>query len=55
VNGKLRGQVEVPAPAEEQKVWAAVDANERVQSWVSGKEVVKKIYVPGKLVNMVVR
>jgi leucyl-tRNA synthetase len=55
VNGKLRGQVEVAAPAEEAKVWAAVDANERVQTWVAGKEIVKKIYVPGKLVNLVVR
>jgi leucyl-tRNA synthetase len=55
VNGKLRGQVEVAAPAEESKVWAAVDANERVQTWVAGKEIVKKIYVPGKLVNVVVR
>jgi leucyl-tRNA synthetase len=55
VNGKLRAQVEVPAPAEEAKVWAAVDANERIQSWVAGKEIVKKIYVPGKLVNVVIR
>jgi leucyl-tRNA synthetase len=55
VNGKLRGQVEVPAPADEQRVWEAVDANERIRSWVTGKEVVKRIYVPGKLVNVVIR
>jgi leucyl-tRNA synthetase len=55
VNGKLRGQVEVPNPPEEQHVLAAVQANDRVQQWVAGKEVVKTIYVPGKLVNVVVR
>jgi leucyl-tRNA synthetase len=55
VNGKLRGQVEVPAPAVEEKVFEAVAANERVQSWIAGKELVKKIYVPGKLVNIVVK
>jgi len=55
VNGKLRGQVEVPAPAEEGRVWEAVDAHERVRAWVTGKEIVKKIYVPGKLVNVVIR
>jgi leucyl-tRNA synthetase len=55
VNGKLRGQVEVPAPADEQKVWAAVDANEKIQAWVTGNQLVKKIYVPGKLVNLVVK
>jgi leucyl-tRNA synthetase len=55
INGKLRAQVEVPAPPDEQRVMDAVFASEKVQGWVSGKEVVKKIYVPGKLVNVVIR
>jgi leucyl-tRNA synthetase len=55
VNGKLRGQVEVPNPPVEEVVLAAVNANEKVQQWVSGKQVVKTIYVPGKLVNVVVK
>jgi leucyl-tRNA synthetase len=55
VNGKLRGQVEVAAPPDEARVMEAVFANEKIKGWVDGKEVVKKIYVPGKLVNVVVR
>jgi leucyl-tRNA synthetase len=55
VNGKLRGQVEVPAPPDEARVLEAVFANEKIRGWVDGKEVVKKIYVPGKLVNVVIR
>ena len=55
VNGKLRGQIEVPNPPAEETVMAAVKSNDRVQSWVAGKQVVKTIYVPGKLVNVVVR
>jgi leucyl-tRNA synthetase len=55
VNGKLRGQVEVAAPPDEQRVMDAVFGSERIQQWVSGKDLVKKIYVPGKLVNLVVR
>jgi leucyl-tRNA synthetase len=55
VNGKLRGQVEVSAPPDEARVMEAVFSNEKVRSWVDGKEVVKKIYVPGKLVNVVIR
>ncbi|HEV3484112.1 MAG TPA: class I tRNA ligase family protein, partial [Vicinamibacterales bacterium] len=55
VNGKLRGQVEVPAPAEEQVVMSAVFEHERIRQWVAEKEIVKKIYVPGKLVNVVVK
>jgi leucyl-tRNA synthetase len=55
VNGKLRGHVEVPNRSPEEQVLAAVRANERIQQWVSGKQIVKTIYVPGKLVNVVVR
>ena len=55
VNGKLRGQVEVPNPSVEEHVLAAVKSNTNVQRWVEGKQVVKTVYVPGKLVNMVVR
>jgi len=55
VNGKLRGQIEVANPPEESVVLEAVRANERVQQWLQGKQIVKTIYVPGKLVNVVVR
>jgi leucyl-tRNA synthetase len=55
VNGKLRGQVEVANPPDETIVLEAVRSNERIQQWVSGKQIVKTIYVPGKLVNVVVR
>ena len=55
VNGKLRGQIEVPNPPVEEVVMSEVKRNQRVQQWVAGKEVVKTIYVPGKLVNVVVR
>jgi leucyl-tRNA synthetase len=55
VNGKLRGRVVVPADAPEQFVLDRALADEKVQSFIAGKQVVKKIFVPGKLVNLVVR
>jgi leucyl-tRNA synthetase len=55
VNGKLRGQVEVPNPPSEDEVNAAVDGNENVRKWLAGKQIVKRIYVPGKLVNVVIK
>jgi leucyl-tRNA synthetase len=55
VNGKLRGQVEVPNPPEKEVVLAAIRENRKVQQWIEGKEVVKEVYVPGKLVNIVVK
>jgi leucyl-tRNA synthetase len=55
VNGKLRGHVDVANPPEEKEVLAAVESNDKIRQWVDGKHVVKTIYVPGKLVNVVVR
>jgi leucyl-tRNA synthetase len=55
VNGKLRGQVEVPAAATEEQVVTSTSTNANVRRWIEGKEIVKTIYVPGKLVNFVVR
>ncbi|HJQ40607.1 MAG TPA: leucine--tRNA ligase [Thermoanaerobaculia bacterium] len=55
VNGKLRGQVTVGVPAEEAVVMDAVQSNEKIKQWIAEKEIVKKIYVPGKLVNIIVK
>jgi leucyl-tRNA synthetase len=55
VNGKLRGQIEVANPPVEAEVLEAVKTNTNVQKWVEGKQVVKTVYVPGKLVNVVVK
>ncbi len=55
VNGKLRGDVEVPTAATAGDVAAAAKANERVAPHLAGKTVVKEIYVPGKILNLVVK
>jgi leucyl-tRNA synthetase len=55
VNGKLRGRVVVPATAPDDDVKQAALADEKVQVAIAGKQVVKVIVVPGKLVNVVVR
>jgi leucyl-tRNA synthetase len=55
VNGKLRGRVVVPADAPEAFVLERALADEKVQAAIAGKQVVKKIYVAGKMVNLVVK
>jgi leucyl-tRNA synthetase len=55
INGKLRSRVVVPADATEDFVLERALADEKVQSAIAGKRVVKKIYVPGKMVNLVVQ
>ena len=53
VNGKLRGQVDVPASASREDVEAAARANENVLRFTEGLTIRKVIVVPGKLVNIV--
>ncbi|WP_304640403.1 leucine--tRNA ligase [Pseudomonas sp.] len=53
VNGKLRGQIEVPADASRESVEAAARANESVLRFTEGLSIRKVIVVPGKLVNIV--
>lgn len=54
VNGKLRDRVDVPAGASEDSVKQTALANEKVRQFMEGKSPKKVIYVPGKLVNIVV-
>lgn len=55
VNGKLRGKLVVAADISAEDAIAAAKADEKVQSFLTDKNVVKEIYVPGKLVNLVVK
>ena len=55
INGKLRGRIVVPADATEEFVVERALADEKVQTAIAGKQIVKKIFVPGKLVNIVVK
>jgi len=53
VNGKLRGQIDVPASATREEVEASARANENVVRFTEGLTIRKVIVVPGKLVNIV--
>jgi leucyl-tRNA synthetase len=55
VNGKVRGELEIEADAEQGAVIAAAKAVANVQRHVSGAAIVREIVVPGKLVNIVVK
>jgi len=54
VNGKLRDRVQAPAAASREEL-EALARTPRLEAQVDGKEVVKVVVVPGKLVNFVVR
>ena len=54
VNGKVRAKLTVSATASEEEVQSLVLADEAVQKYTDGKTIRKKIYVPGKIFNIVV-
>jgi leucyl-tRNA synthetase len=55
VNGKLRDRIEAAADAPREELLSLARASEKVTRFLDGKEVVKEVVVPGKLVNLVVR
>jgi leucyl-tRNA synthetase len=55
VNGKLRAVIVVPAEASQDAIREKALADEKIQALLAGKQIVKVIVVPGKLINIVVR
>jgi len=55
VNGKLRSRIVVPADAADEPVRERALADEKIVALIAGKQIVKVIVVPAKLVNIVVR
>jgi leucyl-tRNA synthetase len=55
VNGKKRGEIEVSPEASKEEILTLAKENENTKKWIDGKEIIKEIVVPKKLVNLVVK
>ena len=55
INGKVRAKLEIEAGLSESEIEPLILADPKVQQWIEGKTIVKKIYVPDKLANIVVK
>lgn len=55
LNGKLKGSITVPAGFGKDEILAAAKADEKIAAIIAGKNIIKEIYVPGKLINFVVQ
>ncbi|MCC3318761.1 leucine--tRNA ligase [[Clostridium] leptum DSM 753] len=55
VNGKVRGKLSMPADVAKDAAVSAAKADEKICAAIGGKTILKEIYVPGKLVNLVVK
>ena len=55
VMGKVRGKLLIPADADQDAVLEMAKADERISPWLDGKQILKVIYVKGKLLNIVAK
>ena len=55
INGKVKGRITVPADADQDAVVEVALADEKIAALVAGKNLVKKIVIPGRMVNLVVK
>ncbi|MDR7330551.1 leucine--tRNA ligase [Corynebacterium guangdongense] len=55
INGKVKGRITVPADADQDAVVEVALADEKIAALVEGKNLVKKIVIPGRMVNLVVK
>jgi leucyl-tRNA synthetase len=55
IGGKLRGTITAPAGCDEDEAVGLAKNDSKISSYLSGKQVVKTIYVPNKLLNFVVK
>jgi len=55
IMGKLKGTILIPKDAPKEEAVAAAKADPKIAPSLEGKTVVKEIYVPGKIVNLVVK
>ena len=55
INGKLRGEVKINTDEKEDSVKQKVINIENVQKYLDGKEIIKFIYIPNKIVNIIIK
>ncbi|MBP3377626.1 MAG: class I tRNA ligase family protein, partial [Clostridia bacterium] len=55
VCGKLKSTITIPVDISKEDAFAAAKADEKVAAAIAGKQIVKEIYIPGKIVNIVAK
>lgn len=55
INGKVRGKMTISKDASQEEALSSMSGVDSVRGFVEGKQIVKQIYVPGKILNLVVK
>ncbi|MBR5817321.1 MAG: hypothetical protein IKY62_01620, partial [Clostridia bacterium] len=55
INGKVKSVIKVQKDADKSAILAAAYADEKIKETLEGKNIVKEIVVPGKIINIVIK
>ena len=55
IDGKTRGTVEVEANTDKEEIFNFIIDNDKFSKYLNGSNIIKKIYVPNRLVNLVIK
>ena len=55
INGKLRSELTISTDLEKEEILKLAMKDEKIQNYIEGKEIVKSIVVPNKIVNFVIK
>jgi leucyl-tRNA synthetase len=55
VNGKLRDSLQIAADSSQEDVEKIAFESQKVRNFTDGKQIVKRIYIPGRLLNIVIK
>jgi leucyl-tRNA synthetase len=55
INGKKRAEIETNPEASKDEIINLAKAQDNIKKWLDGKEIIKEIVVPNKLVNLVIK
>ena len=55
INGKKREILKIKQNISEKEVLEVIDTNNRIQNFIKGKKIIKKIFVPNKIINLIVK
>ncbi len=55
INGKLRDKIEVAVDIDKKEAVKLAMSSEKIKKWLIGKKVIKEVFVPGKLLNFVIK
>ena len=55
INGKLRANIEIEKDEDEKSIKEKVLSNEKIKTYIQGKQIIKEIYVPNRIYNIVVK